>query len=183
MSVVSTITTSVPGAATPQPNCRKIGTLRVAPAGICTPSTGIGDEEGIVTGDEPGIGIDDCVGIGIGVKTEVEVDSVGPVAVAKATGTVRWPARSVNSNRSRLAMMSEPAPIVMTIRTPKVEPPGQRRLGTSSGVAVDGSAVTEADVNTVGAAGLAWSPSPQPANTQIAGKRRTGTYFEKPACI
>ena len=183
MSVVSTLMTSVPGAATPHPNCTKVGTVRVAPAGICTPSTGIGDEEGIVTGEEPGIGIDDCVGMGIGVKTELEVDSVGAVAVAIASGTVRWPARSVNSNCRPLAMMSEPAPIVMMIRTPKVDPPGHRRAGTSSAVAVDGSAVTEADLSTVGAVGLAWSRSPQLANTPIAGKRRTGTYFEQPACI
>jgi hypothetical protein len=183
ISVVSTMTTSVPGAMTPHPNCRKIGTVRVAPAGICTPSTGIGEDDGIVTGDEPGIGIDDCVGIGIGVRVELEVDSDGAVAVAIASGIVRWPARSVNSNRSPLAMMSEPAPIVMMIRTPKVEPPGHKRFGTSSAVAVAGSAATEADVSTVGALGLAWSPSLQPADKPNAGKRRSGTYFEKPACM
>jgi hypothetical protein len=183
--------TSVPGAATPHPNCRKIGIVRVAPAGICTPSTGIGEDVGIVTGDEPGIGIDDWEGIGIddwegigiGTEAELEVDPVGAVAVAIASGTVRRPARSVNSNRSPLAMMSEPAPIVMMIRTPKVEPSGHRRFGTSSAVAVDGSAVTEADVSTVGALGLACSRSPQPVDTPNAVKRRSGTYFEKQACI
>jgi len=177
------MTTSVPGAATLHPSCTKIGTVRVAPAGICTPSTGIGEDEGIVTGDEPGIGIDDWEGIGIGIEAELEVDPVGAVAVAIASGTVRRPARSVNSNRSPLAMMSEPAPIVMMIRTPNVEPAGHRRFGTSSAVAVAGSAVTEANVSILGALGLAWSRSPQPVDTPNAVKRRSGTYFEKQACI
>ena len=183
--------TSVPGPATPHPNCRKIGTVRAAPAGICTPSTGIGGDEGIVTADEPGIGIDDWEGIGIddwegigiGTEAELELGAVGAGAVVIEIGTVRRPARSVNPNRSPLAMMSEPAPIVMMTRTPKLEPSGHRRFGTSSAVAVDGSAVTEADVSMVGALGLAWSCSPQPVDTPNAGKRRSGTYFEKPACI
>jgi hypothetical protein len=181
MSAVSTVTTSVPALATPHPNCRKIGTVRDPPAGICTPSTGIGDEEGIGIEDEPGIGIDPCVGMGIGVNTELGVDPVDVVNVEKASGTAWRPSRSVKSNRSCLAMRSEPAPIVMMIRTPKVEPPGQRRSRTSSGVAIDGSAVTKAaeDPNTVGAVGWPSSRSPQPGMTPIAGKRRIGTYFEK----
>ena len=144
MSAVSTLTTSVPALATPHPNCRKIGTVRDPPAGICTPSTGIDDWEGIGIEDEPGIGIDPCVGMGIGVRTEFDVDPVDVVNVEKRSGTAWRPSRSVKSNLSRLAMMSEPAPIVTTIRTPNVEPPGQRRFATSSGVAVDGSAVIRA---------------------------------------
>jgi hypothetical protein len=176
MSAVSTLTSSVPAATTSHPNCRKTGSVRDAPAGISTPSTGIADKPGVGIGDELGIGTAPCVGIG---TAELEMDPSGAAGVEITNGTARWPERSVNSNPSRPAMTSEPAPIVMMIRTPKVEPPGQRRLGTSSGVAIAGSAVIMAGTGLVGAVGLGLSRSPHPTITPIAEKSRTGTYFGK----
>jgi hypothetical protein len=80
---VLTLTTKVPDGATPQPNCRRNGTVLEVPAVMTKP---LNDDEG------PGIGTGDEVGSVTGTN-ELPVLEVG-----MSVGTLRRPRRSRNSN-------------------------------------------------------------------------------------
>jgi hypothetical protein len=171
-SVVSTLTTSVPAAGTPQSNSRNNGSVRGTPAAIVTFS--MGEEPGIGTGDDLGMGIEDdgmVAGPGIGAGMD---DGMDP-AVGIASGDVTRPERSVKSKCSRRTTTLARPPIVMASRTPNGRPAGQNEIGRNSGVAVCGSTVTRAASTAAGAAGLAGSLSPQATIRAVAGTSKSGT--------